>query len=243
MRRSHRTIPTTSWPIDWLNSRAAIARFERQTIEIRIIDLQECPAADLAIAELVVALVRAFYDEELADIATQQAMDTLNPGRLPVSGRRARQQGRDRARRLLELLGYRQADDSGADLAVVAGGDSRCQCGITRMLLKLIKRGTLAEGHPPWPTWVNRPNPDAIKHCYRKLAQCPPDNQPLFNPPYPWIWRISVLITAEHASNAVPGEWARCFPGNPMFPDPSCLGSRQQMNWPINGPVSCRHRC
>ncbi|MDX1628616.1 MAG: glutamate-cysteine ligase family protein, partial [Fulvivirga sp.] len=32
----------------WVNSRGAIARFDRGSIEIRILDLQECPKADLA---------------------------------------------------------------------------------------------------------------------------------------------------------------------------------------------------
>jgi len=35
---------------EWLNSRGAIARFERDTIEIRVLDSQETPAAELAIA-------------------------------------------------------------------------------------------------------------------------------------------------------------------------------------------------
>jgi len=48
---------------EWLNSRGAIARFERQAIEIRLLDIQECPQADLAIAALVVALVRALCEE------------------------------------------------------------------------------------------------------------------------------------------------------------------------------------
>jgi len=60
---------------DWLNSRGAIARFERQTIEIRIIDLQECPAMDLAIARAVVALVKTIYDGAI-DVGTLQALDT-----------------------------------------------------------------------------------------------------------------------------------------------------------------------
>lgn len=60
---------------DWLNSRGAIARFERQTIEIRIIDLQECPAVDLAVAEAVVNLVRTFYDRA-STFDTQQAVRT-----------------------------------------------------------------------------------------------------------------------------------------------------------------------
>jgi N-acetylglutamate synthase-like GNAT family acetyltransferase len=45
---------------EWLNSRAAIARFERHAIEIRCLDTQEHPRADLAICHLAVeALKRA----------------------------------------------------------------------------------------------------------------------------------------------------------------------------------------
>ncbi len=48
---------------EWINSRGAIARFDRSAIEIRVIDLQECPRADLAVAALAVAAVRAQVDE------------------------------------------------------------------------------------------------------------------------------------------------------------------------------------
>jgi hypothetical protein len=34
---------------EWVNSRGAIARFERGTVEVRVLDPQECPAADLAV--------------------------------------------------------------------------------------------------------------------------------------------------------------------------------------------------
>lgn len=44
---------------EWLNSRGAIARFDRNSIEIRLIDTQESPRADLAISALVVSLVKA----------------------------------------------------------------------------------------------------------------------------------------------------------------------------------------
>lgn len=64
---------------EWFNARGAIPRFERNAIEIRVLDTQECPLADLAIVAAVVALVRRFYDlgparesamatEQLADI-------------------------------------------------------------------------------------------------------------------------------------------------------------------------------
>lgn len=42
----------------WVNSRGAIARFDRGSVEIRLIDIQECPEADLAIASFVIELVK-----------------------------------------------------------------------------------------------------------------------------------------------------------------------------------------
>lgn len=47
----------------FLNSRGAIARFDRGAIEIRIIDIQECPKADLAIVELLVVLLQWLVNE------------------------------------------------------------------------------------------------------------------------------------------------------------------------------------
>ena len=44
---------------EWLNSRGAIARFDRNAVEIRVVDCQECPKADLAIVEAVVGVLRA----------------------------------------------------------------------------------------------------------------------------------------------------------------------------------------
>lgn len=42
---------------EWSNARGAIARFSRGAIEIRVLDVQECPSADLAIHELVLAAI------------------------------------------------------------------------------------------------------------------------------------------------------------------------------------------
>ena len=63
-------------PFEWLNSRGAIARFDRQAIEIRLLDTQEQPGADLAIAALVVAVVERLYrgPDEVLDAA--DALDT-----------------------------------------------------------------------------------------------------------------------------------------------------------------------
>lgn len=60
----------------WVNSRGAIPRFDRGSIEIRIMDIQECPHADLAIAALVIALIRALVSEDLADRESQMRWKT-----------------------------------------------------------------------------------------------------------------------------------------------------------------------
>jgi glutamate---cysteine ligase / carboxylate-amine ligase len=58
---------------EWLNSRGAMSRWDRQTIEIRVIDNQEYPGADIAVLEWVVNLTKALVDEKWATRAEQQA--------------------------------------------------------------------------------------------------------------------------------------------------------------------------
>lgn len=60
---------------EWLNSRGAIARFSRGAIEIRVLDVQECPRHDMAIAALV--------------FATLQELVARHGPRLPELARRA----------------------------------------------------------------------------------------------------------------------------------------------------------
>ena len=57
---------------EWLNSHGAIARFARGAIEIRVLDMQECLRADLAIAAATCALARALYDARWREPAAQR---------------------------------------------------------------------------------------------------------------------------------------------------------------------------
>jgi gamma-glutamyl:cysteine ligase YbdK (ATP-grasp superfamily) len=67
---------------EWLNSRGAIARFDRNAIEIRVIDTQECPQADLAIAAVVINAVHMLYSGQEAPLAAQRAIPTPTLARL-----------------------------------------------------------------------------------------------------------------------------------------------------------------
>jgi len=61
---------------EFTNARGAIARFDRMAIEIRLIDAQECAAADLAIAAAVSGVVRTLVEERHLSYARQRSWST-----------------------------------------------------------------------------------------------------------------------------------------------------------------------
>jgi hypothetical protein len=58
---------------EWLNARGAIARFDRNAVEIRLLDTQEAPWADLAVAAVVSGAVRLLCEERWSAWAAQRA--------------------------------------------------------------------------------------------------------------------------------------------------------------------------
>ena len=60
----------------WVNSRGAIPRFDRGSIEIRLMDIQECPSADMAIVTLVVETLKAFVHGKFLDVESQMKWKT-----------------------------------------------------------------------------------------------------------------------------------------------------------------------
>ena len=56
----------------FLNSRGAISRFDRNAIEIRVIDIQENPSADVAIAAFIVEVLKLLVGEELVSLEDQK---------------------------------------------------------------------------------------------------------------------------------------------------------------------------
>ncbi len=63
----------------WLNSRGAIARFDRGAIEIRILDIQECSWADVSIVAAVTCLLQAIVENKFIPFEQQTtwAIDPL----------------------------------------------------------------------------------------------------------------------------------------------------------------------
>lgn len=61
---------------EWLNSRGAIARFDRMAIEIRTMDIQECSAMDLAAAGFSIIVLQSLCNEEFCSISKLQSITT-----------------------------------------------------------------------------------------------------------------------------------------------------------------------
>jgi gamma-glutamyl:cysteine ligase YbdK (ATP-grasp superfamily) len=64
---------------EWVNARGCIARFDRMALEIRVLDLQEAPVADIAIAAVVSHAIRSLCG---LGPAAQQRLRALETGRL-----------------------------------------------------------------------------------------------------------------------------------------------------------------
>ncbi|MBU4034432.1 MAG: glutamate--cysteine ligase, partial [Proteobacteria bacterium] len=61
---------------EWLNSRGAIARFDRNAIEIRVLDIQECPLADVSLSVLISAVLKGLTEERWSGLEEQKAATT-----------------------------------------------------------------------------------------------------------------------------------------------------------------------
>lgn len=61
---------------EFANARGAIPRFERDAIEVRLIDAQECPRADVAVSALVTEAVRMLVEQRHLSFEQQYAWPT-----------------------------------------------------------------------------------------------------------------------------------------------------------------------
>lgn len=92
---------------EWLNARGAIPRFDRHAIEIRVMDTQECPQADIALAALVIDLAHLLYQNAFASLQTQQDFSTERLSRILAACTRDAEQAVIDDARYLSILGYR----------------------------------------------------------------------------------------------------------------------------------------
>jgi len=159
---------------EWVNARGCIARFDRMALEIRLLDAQECPRADLAIAAAVISTARALSDPAPAHQARLRSLDT---------------------RRLAQLLSRTTADAEGAEvddreylLALGLDGETRFAGEVWRALVdrcvapepdasehlatleEILEEGCLSRRILR--SVGEKPTRDALSSGYRELCDC-----------------------------------------------------------------------
>ena len=67
---------------EWVNARGAIARFDRNTIEIRVLDIQECPSMDVAILDAIRVVLQYLVSQNAAVQADLKSLKTEDLARL-----------------------------------------------------------------------------------------------------------------------------------------------------------------
>jgi len=92
---------------EWLNARGAIARFDRSTIEIRIIDVQECPSADMAVLHAITCVLRALVSEKWQPLERQKRASTEALNSLLIATTHTAEAAIIRDRNYLDAFGIR----------------------------------------------------------------------------------------------------------------------------------------
>jgi gamma-glutamyl:cysteine ligase YbdK (ATP-grasp superfamily) len=159
----------------WVNARGAIARFDRGSIEIRLMDTQECVTADLAIVAFVAALVRALVEARWLSNVEQQTFSVERLERLLLASVAAGGRAIFDDETYLRALGFGAGPRSGGEL-IGALAERLCQLGLLaerpwHAVLALIARhGCLSERIAG--ALGGRSEPAAIRALYRELADC-----------------------------------------------------------------------
>lgn len=156
---------------EFANARGAMARFDRGAIEIRVLDIQECPQADIAIAALIVEVVRAIVDERWQGYDDQKRASTDALHGVLLDTIRYADRTRIRERAILDVFGIQSGMVWGADLwkhlleQVIPDHPQW-----TPLLRRMLNTGTLANRIG---RYVRRfPTKHELHGIYAELADC-----------------------------------------------------------------------
>lgn len=160
---------------EWLNSRGAIARFDRNTIEIRVTDTQECPEADFTIAAAVISAVHMLYRARSTPLSAQQSHDTDALASIFLACVHEADEAIIDDREYLRLLGYSgkrcTAGDLWRHLARHMTMDRLSQPQAWRnRLLQVLEYGPLA--HRIRRALGNDDSKPRLEAVYRQLCDC-----------------------------------------------------------------------
>jgi gamma-glutamyl:cysteine ligase YbdK (ATP-grasp superfamily) len=155
---------------EWLNARGAIARFDRDALEVRLADTQECPQADLAVAAALAAVARMLYRETGSSLAQQQAVPTATLRATLAACIRDADDARVDDPMLLAALGLRGERRAAAIWERLLDASATDDAWWRPDVAYTLERGTLARrilrATGPTPTRAT------LADVYRRLCEC-----------------------------------------------------------------------
>lgn len=164
----------------WVNSRGAMSRFDRGSIEIRVMDIQECPAADLAIATLVIATLKALIKETWSSFSEQRKVPSEHLTPLLEASIKSGHRTLIENKTLLQLFGESKDMTAQALWQKIAARLGREALGTYQETIAFIlDHGTLS--HRILKATNSSSSPEKIRDVYFQLSNCLANNR-LFKP-------------------------------------------------------------
>ncbi|KAA3438872.1 glutamate--cysteine ligase [Rufibacter hautae] len=164
---------------EFLNSRGAIARFSRGAIEIRIIDNQECPLADIAVVTLVSEVLKKLTSEEWSSYQDQQKAETSFLSSVFLSSLKKGSKTEVQHSDYLRLLGmageHATLQEIWEHLWQEVQGEAVFTAELSQSIRLILQEGCLSQRILK--ILGSSPSIDSIKDVYRELANCLALNQ------------------------------------------------------------------
>jgi glutamate---cysteine ligase / carboxylate-amine ligase len=155
---------------EWLNSRGAIARFMRNAIEIRVLDIQECPKADLAILKTIVALLKALISEKWVSLDTLKKFSTDDLHATILKSINSAEDTVITDTNYLKIFGYNNNSVTGAGLWAHILMALELKSEDKAVLQNILEKGTLSSRIVK--ALEGDTSLENIKAVYNKLADC-----------------------------------------------------------------------
>ena len=161
----------------FLNSRGAIARFDRGAVEIRLVDIQECPDADIAIAEWEVAVLKGLVEGAFASEAEIRALDTDALAKILLATTHSAEKTVINNRNFLKIWNIDASEITAGELVqlITTKVRSRISAHSQELLSSMFKRGTLANALVK--NVGADPDRDDFVYEYGRLAHCLAENK------------------------------------------------------------------
>jgi glutamate---cysteine ligase / carboxylate-amine ligase len=174
---------------EWLNARGAIARFDRSAIEIRIIDVQECPSADMAILHSITCVLRALVSEKWQPLKRQERAATAALDTILKSTTHTAEASMIRDRDYLDAFGIRAKEARARDVwehlvGNVVAPDADFSDAWSRAVRTVLNEGPLARrivhavcGEKPGVSARMSLDRERLHDVYSRLCDCLQENR------------------------------------------------------------------